>query len=460
MAQPKNKSAYRRVIAVSLPLAMSMAATTVMEFTDRVFLANYSLEAIAAVVPAGITAFLFIAFFLGVAGYLNVFIAQYTGAGAHHRVGACLWQGLWFALLAAFVLAGLVFIAAPLFRLSGHFPDIQRLEVTYFSILCGGAGFNVAAAALACFFSGRGYTRPVMAVSFLGMIFNIPLDYALINGLWIFPEMGIAGAGIATVSAWGLMALAYCVLIFTRPNIQRYGLWQNRGLDRDLFTRLMKFGVPGSLQFCLDIFAFTFFILMVGRIGKHELAATNIVFSINSLAFMPAMGFSMGVSTLVGQALGRNRPQDAVRSANSSIHLLLIYVFLLDLVFIFAPHWLLALFVGTDSTAAAGHEIMRLGAVLLRIVAVYVFVDALYMVYSGVLKGAGDTKYLMLVIGTLSVVCMLLPVSIGILWFDAGLYFAWGCVVLFIVSLFLMSWWRYLGGKWKAMRVIEYEPSH
>ncbi len=454
--QTEKKSTYRQVISISLPLAMSMAATTVMEFTDRVFLANYSLEAIAAVVPAGITAFLFIAFFLGVAGYVNVFIAQYTGAGANHLVGACLWQGIWFTLFAAIALLGLVFIAEPLFRLSGHSLEVQRLEVTYFSILCSGAGFNVAAAALACFFSGRGYTRPVMAVSFLGMLFNIPLDYALINGLWIFPEMGITGAGIATVSAWGLMALVYCLLIFTRKNIRQYGLWQNHGFDRDLFTRLLKFGVPGSLQFCLDVFAFTFFILMVGRIGKHELAATNIVFSINSLAFMPAMGFSMGVSTLVGQALGRNRPQDAVIAAKSSIHLLLAYVFLLDLVFIFAPDRLLSIFMAAEKSTAAGQEIKRLGVILLRIVAVYVCIDALYMIYSGVLKGAGDTRYLMLVIGVLSLVCMILPVSVGILWFEAGLFFAWGCVVFFIVSLFLMSWWRYRGGKWKNMRVIEY----
>ncbi len=456
MPRPQiKKSAYGQVIAISLPLAMSMAATTVMEFTDRVFLANYSLDAIAAVVPAGITAFLFIAFFLGVAGYINVFIAQYTGAGAHHRVGACLWQGIWFTLFATLVLGCLTSIADPLFRLSGHPPEVQRLEVTYFSILCSGAGLNVAAAALSCFFTGRGYTRPVLAVSFLGMLFNIPLDYALINGLWIFPKMGIAGAGIATVSAWGLMALIYCLLIFTRQNMTRYNLWHSRGFDRDLFARLLKFGVPGSLQFCLDVFAFTFFILMVGRIGKNELAATNIVFSINSLAFMPAMGFSMGVSTLAGQALGRNRPADAVRAANSSIHLLLVYIVLLDLVFIFAPHWLLSIFMETEKASPAGQEIMRLGVILLRVVAAYVCVDALYMVYSGVLKGAGDTKYLMLVIGSLSLVCMILPVTIGVLWFGRGLFFAWGCVVVFIVALFLMSWRRYLGGKWKTMRVIE-----
>jgi len=85
---------YKRVFSVSLPLVFSMAATTVMEFTDRVFLANYSIDAIAAALPAGITAFLFLTFFTGVTSYLNVFIAQYTGAGSHSRIGACLWTML------------------------------------------------------------------------------------------------------------------------------------------------------------------------------------------------------------------------------------------------------------------------------------------------------------------------------------------------------------------------------
>ena len=67
---------YRQVLRVSLPLVVSMSSTMVMEFTDRIFLANYSLDAIAAALPAGIAAFFFISFFLGTAQYLNVFIAN------------------------------------------------------------------------------------------------------------------------------------------------------------------------------------------------------------------------------------------------------------------------------------------------------------------------------------------------------------------------------------------------
>jgi MATE family multidrug resistance protein len=116
----KELKPYRQVLRVSLPLVVSMSSTMIMEFTDRIFLANYSLDAIAAALPAGITSFLFISFFLGTAQYLNVFVAQYTGSGTLHRVGAVLWQGIYFSILSGVAMAGLYFLAEPLFWLGGH----------------------------------------------------------------------------------------------------------------------------------------------------------------------------------------------------------------------------------------------------------------------------------------------------------------------------------------------------
>ena len=98
---------YRQVLAISLPLVASMGSITLMHFTDRMFLANYSLDAIAAALPAGIASFTSIAFFMGVANYTNAFVAQYTGARAFNRVGAALWQGIYFSLMSALLLASL-----------------------------------------------------------------------------------------------------------------------------------------------------------------------------------------------------------------------------------------------------------------------------------------------------------------------------------------------------------------
>jgi MATE family multidrug resistance protein len=455
----KEIKAYRKVLRISLPLVISMSSTMIMEFTDRVFLANYSLDAIAAALPAGIAAFLLISFFLGTAQYLNVFVAQYSGSGRPQRVGAVLWQGIYFSVLSGVALAGLSFLAEPLFRLGGHPIEVQVLEAVYFKVLCRGSGILIVGTALSCFFSGRGQTRLVMIITMIGTLFNIPLDYALINGIWIFPEWGIRGAAIATVMSWSLVTLIFALLVFTRENDRAFKVLTQRTVEADLFGRLLRYGIPSAIQFSLDIFAFTFFIFMVGRIGKIQLAATNMVFSINSLAFMPMMGFSLGTSTLVGQALGRDRVNDAVAVTKATIHIVLGYIFILLILFLFLPQPLLELFRPRHLAPENFAPIVSIGIILLRFVAAYIFFDALYMVCIGVLKGAGDTRFIMCSIGVLSLAIMILPVYIGVEVFGAGLYYAWSCATAFVFFLFTVSFWRYRQGHWKNVRVIEHAPT-
>jgi len=445
---------YQELFSVSLPLVLSMAATTVMEFTDRIFLANYDLDAIAAAMPAGVATFLILTFFTGVAGYLNVFIAQYTGAGAPARIGPCIWQGLYFSALATILLTGVSFVAEPIFRLGGHPPEIQQLECSYFRILCRGGGIHVAGIALSCFFSGRGQTRPVMIVNVIGMLFNIPLDYALINGAWIFPEMGIQGAGIATVGAWTLITLFYALLIFNKANDQPYGVLSRREFDNRLALQILRKGVPASLQFTIDVFAFTFFIFAVGRLGKTELAISNIIFSLESIAFMPAVGFSLGLSTLVGQSLGRDDVPAARRFTRQTIYVLMTYIVCLDAIFFIAPRQVLGLFLAAEAGNPAYSQILDHATAVLRTMAVFIAFDALYFTFIGVLKGAGDTRFIMwsMAVGTIFV--MIVPLSIVIAYLKLGLVACWITLTVYVIFLFLVSFWRFRQGRWQHIRVI------
>jgi MATE family, multidrug efflux pump len=446
---------YKTVFSVNLPLVFSMAATTVMEFTDRVFLANYSVEAIAAALPGGIAAFLVLTFFMGVTSYLNVFIAQYTGAGSLSRIGACVWQGIYFSMLAAVILIGVSFLANTIFRLGGHPAEIQRLEGVYFRILCLGGGINVLGTCLACFFSGRGKTRSILVINLIGMVFNIPLDYALINGIWIFPEMGIRGAAIATVCAWLLITLLYCVLIFNRRNDRLYGVISQRVFDAQLSLRIIRTGIPAALQFSMDVFAFTFFIFMVGRLGKVALAASNIAISIESIAFMPAYGFSIGLSTLVGQSLGRNDVAGALVYTRQTMVILLSYILLLDVLFFLAPHWVMKLFATAEGGNGSYQEIMNQGIVIIRIMAIFISFDALYFTFIGVLKGAGDTRFIMWSIGIATLVVMIVPIFIAVEFLGWGVQACWVILTLYVLSLFSVTLFRYRQGKWKSIRVID-----
>jgi len=444
---------YKQVLNIGLPLVASMGSTTVMQFTDRVFLANYSLDAISAALPAGIANFLFQSFFLGAVTYSGVFIAQYVGAVRHDRVGAALWQGVWFSLLSGLVLAGLSFLAGPLFAAGGHPPEVQLLETQYFGILTRGGVLAVLDVCLAGFYTGRGQTRVVMCVNMLGALINIPLDYCLINGVG-FPELGIRGAAMGTVAAWAVMVALYGVLIFTRKNDQAFAVRRNWRPNRDLFGRLMRYGAPGGLEFALDIMAVSFFVFMVGRLGKIELAATNLAFSIHSLAFLPMIGLSVATSALVGQSLGADQPARARRATGSAMRLTLAYTAVCALAFVLLPRELLALFQTSGAAEGEFQPIMDLGVVLLRYVAVFCLIDACSIIIFGALKGAGDARFLLVTMLLASSLCMILPLIL-VIDLHAGIHAAWGVFIFYILALAIAFALRYKGGKWEALRIIE-----
>ena len=449
---------YREVLAISLPLVASMGSFTVMQFTDRVFLANYSVDAIAAALPAGIASFTLISFFMGVANYTNVFVAQYTGARAFHRVGASLWQGIYFSFGAAVLLAMIVFLSDAIFDLIGHSPHIRSLEVAYFNVLTLGAGLVVLNSAMACFYTGRGLTWTVMIVNVIGASVNIPFDYCMIYGVGPFPELGIIGAGIATVIASATTTAVLAILIFRKGNRTRFATWQSRALDKELFGRMMRYGVPSGIQFFLEIFGFTFFIQMLGRLGDMELAASNIVLSIESLSFLPMVGFHIGNATLVGQAIGRGRPEEGAYATTSAIHITLVYMMFLAVVFVLTPEPLLRLFRADQHTHDQYAEIMALGVILLRFVAAFSFFDALNLIFSSAIKGAGDTRFIMWTIAALCLGVMIIPVYIAVEVMGGGIYAAWTIATVYVCALGMAFMFRYRQGKWKRMRVIESQP--
>ena len=445
----------RDILRISLPLLVSMSSHTVMLFTDRLFLGRYSFDAIAAATPSGMTAFMFTCFFSGTVTFTNTLVAQYVGAGAPRRAGAALWQAIYFALGAGAILAALSGAGRPLFRMAGHPAAIQGMEHIYFSILMQGSVFALLHDALSCFFSGRGKTRTIMTVNLTGMAFNVPLDYALINGAWGFPELGIAGAALATVASHVVMLLMFAAAVFNSRNERLFAVRTRRAFDPEMFGRLARFGAPSGIQFFVDIFAFAFFMLVIGRLGRNEAAATSMAFSLNSLTFMPMIGFSIAVSTLVGQSIGRGRPEDAVVATRSALTLTLIYMWSVSMLFFLAPGMLCDLFASGRQDPSDFAAVRAMAVNLIRLVAFYSLMDALAVIYSGALKGAGDTRFIGFMTVLLSIFVMIVPVYVAVLVLHAGLYTAWGFVTLYVCLADMAFFLRFRNGRWKHIRVIE-----
>ncbi len=450
----KSEGGYREVLVVAIPLILSTATWSVQHFVDRMFLTWYSPEAIAAAMPAGMLNFSMVSIFMGTAGYVTTFVAQYYGAGRFHRIGPALWQGVYISLFGGVLMLFAIPFAGPVFNLVGHSPLVQQNEVAYFQILCMGGGAYAASYALSGFFSGRGKTWPVLWVNVATTVVNLILDYALIFGHWGFPELGIRGAGIATVAAGVFSVLMFFALFCIRANNKTFHTLKGWRLEKDLLVRLLRYGFPSGVQFFLEMAGFTAFVLLVGRLGIASLAATNIAFNINTLAFMPMIGCGIAVSVLIGQYLGADKPDRAQSVAYSGFHLTLVYMLSIASAYVLVPDIFVAPF-ALRSDPGGFSEIYGYSIILLRFVAVYSVFDTMNIIFCSAIKGAGDTRYVMLMTVFLSLFVFIVPVYLTVVVFEYGLMVAWVFATLYITLLGLVFYLRFLGGKWKTMRVIE-----
>ena len=492
---------YRELFAIALPMILSAGTQSLMHVIDRVYLTWHSNEAVAATLPAGILFWSLLSLPFGVVSYGNAFVAQYDGAKQPGRAASCVWQTAYFAVACGIALAIPAFWSASLFQFIGHKDAVQKLEVEYFSWICLGAVPALLSAALSCFFSGRGQTRLVLAVNGAATFFNAVLDYALIFGWGPISPMGMTGAAIATNLANVFASLCFIGLLMRHDARVTYSFWKHWRYDRILMWDLLKFGGASGLQMFLDVAGFAAFIMIIGWIGQRELAATNIAFNVNTLAFMPVVGLGIAVSTLVGQRIGEGRPDIAEKSVQKGFVMAGGIMLLCGAVYVLVPQILLAPYeyransgtkqvigaiagtpVGNIAGAPAGDaadapaedakdgparsadfaEVRSVVIVLLRFVAIYSFFDAMAIIFGSAIRAAGDTVFSMVV--TFACAWGLLVLPTYLTWTYLGknheselLFWSWVWCSVYVSALGFIYYARFRGGRWKTMTVIEPE---
>jgi MATE family multidrug resistance protein len=439
---------------VALPLILSNSFLTLQVTIDRVLLSEYSSDAVAAAIPALLLYWTPFTLLQNVANYATTFVAQYTGAQRLHRVGPAVWQSLYFSVVAGLAFLCILPLAAPIVSLGGHSPRIQELEVAYLRCLCFAALPALFVASANSFFAGRGQSWIVLLVDAAGLSVNAVLAYTWIFGHWGFSAMGIEGAGWATVVGSSTSAVLALILLF-QPRYQKvYRTLSGWRFDSALFRRMMRFGLPNGLQWMLEGLAFTFFLFLIGRLGDVDLAASNIAFSINMLAVLPMLGMGAGVSILVGQRLGEDRPDVAQRTTWNGFFMAFAYMTTIAAFYALLPQVFLYFF---ESPDAKWPSVAALVPVLLRFVAVYSIFDSMSMTFSFALRGAGDTRFVTIASLVEAWAIMVLP-TWAVWRYDWGIYWAWAFGSGYIIVAGFTFMLRFIAGKWKSMRVIEPSP--
>lgn len=444
----------REVLQIAIPMVVTTLSVTMMNFIDSAILWRVSPTAMSAAYTAGLIWFAALSLFFGICSYGATFVAQYYGDDQPRKIGPAVWQGVWLAVSFSLMVPIVQAYAPSLFAAFKHEAELARIETLFFQILCYGAPGWLIGQSLECFYSGRGKTWVVMVVDSGAVLINLALACMLVLG-WGVEPWGVPGAAWATVIAQWCRAAIYAWLTLLPSNRRDFNTADFLP-DVTLLRRMIRFGGPSGVQMMLDVMGFSFFVLIVGMLGVAESVATTSTFRLSQLAFMPVWGLGMATAILVGQKLGEDRPDLAQRAARTTLGMSLTYMVGLSLLFILIPRVLLEgiYFLSHEAKVDGSAKVEALTVELMRFVAAYNIFDAAVIILVSVLRGAGDTRFVMF---TSSIMASLQVggTLIGVSYLNMNIYGAWWFLAAWIFGLSVIYVTRYRTGKWKAMRVID-----
>ena len=439
------------LLRLALPMVVSQGTFAVMIFTDRYFMSQIDPVHMAAALGGGVASFFSFCFFIGLFTYANAMAAQYVGAGEPEKGPKVVTQGMIMTVMSAPFLTLITFLVAGIFEGMGHDPQQVDLERTYFLILMSGVLISLAKVVLSSYFAGIGRTYVVMICDVFGMVINVPLSYVLVFGKLGFPEMGIVGAGVATVAASVLALLLYVAYYFAKEHRETFSVMSSFVLDVKILRRFWRLGFPSGLELFLNVAAFNLFLLMFQSYGVAEGASAAIVFNWDILSFIPMIGLSVGVISMIGRFVGARDMARTNEVMAASFVLALAYSAILAFLYITFRYPLVEVFAPPAGDFSA---IRELSAFMMIGLSSYVMADAVIIVAGGILRGAGDTRWLMVASVTLHW-AMLVAQFFIIRVFELSPKVSWIAFVVLVLAIAVVYSWRLRGNRWRDPDVLE-----
>jgi multidrug resistance protein, MATE family len=437
----RTPGGYREVICLALPVVVSMLTQTLTSALESAFLGRFgTVEQGAAGLGGALLWPILIACNCSGMG-VQICVAQAMGAQRRPDCGTITWQGVYITGLAWLPMLALGLYTLPLVRLIAPSAELIEPTALYLRIeLLGGlpALLNMT---MVGFFRGIGDTRTPLVVVLMVELLSVILDVLLIFGVAGCPRLGIAGAALSTVICRTVGTVIYLGLFLRRGRREGF-LGQRRfPFDRHACWHLIRVSWPIGAQGSLEMSAWTLFTAFIARLGTAEAAAHAIAMRVTSLSYMAGYGLCVAVTTLVGQYLGAHNHAAARRSMGSCLVLVIGLMGSLGLGFFIGRYPLVRLFTHDEAVIALGVR------VLLCVALLQVF-DGINLIAMGVLRGAGNTRWPMLVGLLLNWGIFVPSAALAIFVWPGGIVAGWAAAVSTVVGLALMMLLRVLRGAW------------
>jgi len=440
------------VLRLAFPMVLGYASSTIMHFVDSMMVARVGQAEMAAASSAGVIVLALTALASGVTSCVSTFASQCLGRGEARNCSAFVWQNAFFSVAVGYVAFLAVPLVPSLFAWIGHETDVQACEAAYGCFRLIGTGFMVMGWGFCSYFQGIHRPWVTTLTTVVANLINVGANYVLIFGHFGFPAMGIAGAAIGTVLASGLHCVMLIAFVLHPWHARVHGGLDTCRFEWAKFRQLIGIGWPAGVNFFLDIASWAIFTnFLIGKFGKTALAGNMVAMQYMHLSFMPSLGLSHAASALVGRYIGQGDIARAKQRAFMAIRIAVVYMLAMGVVFFTCRYPLVRLF-NQDA------DIVAHAALILIFAAVFQGFDALAIVSSGALRGAGDTHWT----AAATITCcwgLFMPVGVSLTWFapSLGPKGPWIAATLYIFSLGSVLFGRFLSERWTEIDIFRRE---
>ncbi len=447
VAKPKKESLYTTILLLAWPAMAQMFLQTLAQMVDMAMVGRLGQASIAAVGLSFRPMFVGQAIFLGLGVATTALVARFIGAKDEEAAAKAAAQALLTTSFLAMVLAALgFFFAREITLFMGAKDEVIDLGIQYLVAFSPGLFFLMLSTIMTSALRAAGDTKTPFYAGLIANGLNVVLNYALIFGHFGLPALGVQGAALAT----SISHLVTAIILFGTLLRGKGGLHLQVSdfstLDWPLIVRIFRIGIPAALERLVMSLGVMLHVKIVAVLGTTAVAVSTLSGNVEQLSYMPSIGFAVAATTLVGQNLGAGAPEEAERYGWGATRLCALFMGIMGLLFIIIPSVFVRIY--TDDPAVIAPSIQ-----VLRIIGISQIPQALAFVGSGVLRGAGDTNSVLLVVFLGNVLIRLGLSYLFVLIFGWGLWSAYVAVLVdWIFRGLALTYWVRLG-RWQVKTV-------
>lgn len=442
----KNIGTHRKmlmaIVVLALPAILEMSLNTLLGVADTMMISRFiGRDALSAVGFANQISFAIIFVFSSFNTGATAMIARSYGEKDYKKLNKIAGQAVTVNFLIGVLMTIVVVVGAPyMLNIFDVSQAVMDYMLTYFYIITVGMISMLLCFSFAAILRGSGDTMTPLVITGIANILNIIGNYVLITGAGPFPEMGVAGAALSTTVSRFLAMFLYIYVLFIKKRKVHIKLRYLK-ISKAIIKPLWKISYPGAVEQALTQGGFLTLGMIISKLDTVSEASFRILINLESMSFMPAVGLSIAAATLVGKALGEKDQEKASEAGYSSASLGVIWGIFMTGVFLLIPGLLIGAFTQEQDLIQASISVMFMLAInqpLLNFM----------IVMSGALRGAGDTKSVMMI--TIARLWgVFVPFAyVFIILFDQGLIGVWYAEVLSFLIFNVVAYMRFRSKKW------------